>query len=201
MTQEHVSQTWQRIESWLREYAPATYGALPPPATREEIAAAENDLGLTLPTELADSLLCHNGSDPMRLPPVYVLLGTRSIVDHQQLQVEIENETRQEYLAQDIPLEIDGIHARWHPEWIAFASDDGGGYLAIDDRPGMRRGRIGSRDEIGEISFPPDHAWESLSSFLRAAADALETGDPFNGFRRTVDDSGRLGWDRVADRG
>ncbi|WP_367048663.1 SMI1/KNR4 family protein [Streptomyces sp. Je 1-332] len=106
------------MESWLRNCAPGTHHALPPPATRREIAAAEQHLGFSLPEQLAESLLCHNGSDPTRLPPVYALLSAEAIVRHQQLQVELEHETRAEYLAHGIPLEIDGQYARWHPGWL-----------------------------------------------------------------------------------
>ncbi|MGW5863616.1 SMI1/KNR4 family protein [Streptomyces sp. NPDC055239] len=183
------------MESWLRDCAPGTHHALPPPATHREIAAAEQRLGFSFPEQLADSLLCHNGSDPMRLPPVYALLSAEAIVRHQQLQVELEHETRAEYLAHGIPLEIDGQYARWHPGWIPFASDDGGGYLVLDTQLGSQQGRVGTCDELGLSAFPPGRMWSSLAELLEAVVEALEANQPLNGHMRVLEDDGGLRWD------
>ncbi|MFH8485279.1 SMI1/KNR4 family protein [Streptomyces longisporoflavus] len=188
-----VTHSWRRIDSWLRDCAPRTFRAQPPPATRGEIAAAEVSLGLTFPEQLTASLLCHNGGDQLRLPCVYSLLSADEIVDHQRLQVEIENDTRAEYLAHGIPLEIGGRYARWHPAWIPFAGDAGGGYLVLDTRPGPCRGRVGTRDEIGRSEFPPGSTRASLAGFLEAVADALEGNEMLDGYEPTVED-GALSW-------
>lgn len=197
MAPEPVSHSWQRIDSWLRDCVPGTYDALPPPATHGEILAAEKRLGLSFPEQLAESLLCHDGSAQLRLPPVYTLLSTEAIVEHQRLQAEIEDETRAEYLAHDIPLEIDGQYARWHPGWIPCASDDGGGYLVLDTQPGVQLGRVGKRDEIGQGEFPPGRIWTSLADLLEAVADALEDNVTLNGYERIVEDDD-LRWDTDA---
>ncbi|MEV2255180.1 SMI1/KNR4 family protein [Streptomyces sp. NPDC050147] len=194
MAPEPVSHSWQRIDSWLRDCAPGRYHALPPPATRGQVVAAEQRLGLRLPEQLTDSLLCHDGSAPWLLPPVYTLLGTEAIVEHQRLQAHLENETRAEYLAHDIPLEIDGQYARWHPGWIPCASDDGGGYLVVDTQPGVQQGRVGTRDELGQSEFPPGRIWTSLAEVLQAVANALENNEPLNGYKRIIEDDD-LRWD------
>ncbi|MFE3288079.1 SMI1/KNR4 family protein, partial [Streptomyces sp. NPDC059233] len=62
MRKDLVQDSWDRIDEWLRENAPRTFATLGPPARREEIAAAEEELGVTFPPDLVASLLRHNGA-------------------------------------------------------------------------------------------------------------------------------------------
>ncbi|MFD7097328.1 SMI1/KNR4 family protein [Streptomyces xanthophaeus] len=62
MTKDLVQDSWSRIDAWLREHAPRTFATLGPPAGPEEIAAAEEELGVTFPPDLVASLLRHNGA-------------------------------------------------------------------------------------------------------------------------------------------
>jgi hypothetical protein len=54
---ESVTVAWQALTGWLAEHAPLSYASLLPPATDEEIAAADSrlrqNLGFGLPVELA----------------------------------------------------------------------------------------------------------------------------------------------------
>lgn len=54
-----VADVWGRIDAWLGEHAPAMLSGLGGPASPEEIAAAERDLGLTLPVDFAASCAIH----------------------------------------------------------------------------------------------------------------------------------------------
>lgn len=53
---ERVTAAWQQLTGWLRVHAPTSYASLLPPATEEEIGAAEalltHHLGYGLPAEL-----------------------------------------------------------------------------------------------------------------------------------------------------
>ncbi|MFB6581646.1 SMI1/KNR4 family protein [Streptomyces sp. NPDC056402] len=62
MTKDLVQDSWNRIDEWLREHAPRTFATLGPPAGHEEIAAAEEELGITFPPDLVALLLRHNGA-------------------------------------------------------------------------------------------------------------------------------------------
>lgn len=62
MTADLVQASWTRIDAWLREHAPRTFATLRPPAGGEEIAAAQEELGVTFPPELVASLLRHDGA-------------------------------------------------------------------------------------------------------------------------------------------
>lgn len=62
MTADLVQASWTRIDAWLREHAPRTFATLRPPAGDAEIAAAQEQLGVTFPPDLVASLLRHNGA-------------------------------------------------------------------------------------------------------------------------------------------
>lgn len=57
---------WERIETWLDTYGELRQ--LRPPATETQIAAAEAELGFSLPAELRESLLRHDGVMPDAWP-------------------------------------------------------------------------------------------------------------------------------------
>ncbi|MFE2153569.1 hypothetical protein ACFXAO_26390 [Streptomyces lavendulae] len=56
-----VRLSWDRIDAWLRAYAPASYELLAPPADPDRIEAAQAEMGVRFPADLVDSLLCHDG--------------------------------------------------------------------------------------------------------------------------------------------
>jgi cell wall assembly regulator SMI1 len=58
---------WDRLESHLREHAPSVLQTLNPPATDDQIRAAEQTLARKLPDDLAASLRVHDGQRD-RLP-------------------------------------------------------------------------------------------------------------------------------------
>ncbi|MFG2921854.1 SMI1/KNR4 family protein [Streptomyces sp. NPDC048305] len=62
MSADLVQDSWTRIDAWLSEHAPRTLATLLPPAEVEEIAAAQEELGVTFPPDLVASLLRHNGA-------------------------------------------------------------------------------------------------------------------------------------------
>jgi cell wall assembly regulator SMI1 len=49
------------LETWLKENAPSVLEALYPGATMSEITRTQEDLGITLPPEVAEFYLRHNG--------------------------------------------------------------------------------------------------------------------------------------------
>ncbi|MFE0640703.1 SMI1/KNR4 family protein [Streptomyces sp. NPDC058877] len=55
-------QAWSRLVGWLEEHAPVNHRALNGPASEEEIAAAEEQLGVRLPDQLRAYLKVNNGT-------------------------------------------------------------------------------------------------------------------------------------------
>ncbi|MER7203172.1 MULTISPECIES: hypothetical protein [unclassified Streptomyces] len=54
---------WDRVESWLKVGAPNSYASLRPPATPEQLAAAQARMGISWPGELAALWLLHDGAE------------------------------------------------------------------------------------------------------------------------------------------
>jgi len=52
---------WRRLESWLETSAPHILAALAPPATLDQIADAEREIGWDFPDDLRASFLIHDG--------------------------------------------------------------------------------------------------------------------------------------------
>ncbi|MGW6457544.1 hypothetical protein ACWF94_16770 [Streptomyces sp. NPDC055078] len=63
-----VETSWARIDAWLAEHAPETLRAFRPPPSKEEIAEAEGELGVTFCPDLVASPLCRrvHGRFPSR---------------------------------------------------------------------------------------------------------------------------------------
>ncbi|MFF2131007.1 SMI1/KNR4 family protein [Streptomyces olivochromogenes] len=178
MTTDLVETSWDRIDRWLREYAPRTFTSLGQPATNEEIRAAEEELAVTFPPDLAASLRRHNGArggaEAFRFTTHDRLLGLREIV---------EATGGMRGIAAD--LDEDEAEYYWHHGYLKIGSyevtSDG---LTIDCRPG--------RDSYGAIGRFFDETGtdfgraNSLGTYLTELADQLESETspravPFNG--------------------
>jgi cell wall assembly regulator SMI1 len=58
---DEISDSWARIQARIRREAPSLLLSFSPPASREQVAAAEATLGVELPTDLRSSILLHDG--------------------------------------------------------------------------------------------------------------------------------------------
>ncbi|MER6354275.1 SMI1/KNR4 family protein [Streptomyces sp. NPDC001634] len=166
MTTDLVVNSWDRMDSWLREHAPRTFASLGPPATEEEIRAAEEELDVTFHPDLVASLLRHNGAQggeaAFRFTTHDRLLGVREIVGMSRALRDLSTDLDEEF-----------ADYYWHHDYLKFGSYDvTADGLTIDCRPGRDSyGAIGRFfDETG-TDF--GHA-ESLGACLAALADRLE---------------------------
>ncbi|MFF4337210.1 SMI1/KNR4 family protein [[Kitasatospora] papulosa] len=57
-----IDESWRRVVSWLREYAPVSHRALGGAASEEEIAAVEKKIGVRVPKDLRAYLKLNNGT-------------------------------------------------------------------------------------------------------------------------------------------
>lgn len=57
-----IGESWQRVVSWLRAYAPVSHRALGDAASEEEIAAGEEKTGVRFPEDLRAYLKVNNGT-------------------------------------------------------------------------------------------------------------------------------------------
>lgn len=192
-----VTDSWSRIERWLAEYAPVSYGQLNPPAKNSMIAEAERVLGVRFPPSLVALLGLRNGTTEWRdgsyvlgvrfLPGDYRLLPIDEIVRSSRMLTEII--LRSEEKNPD----INQVGWWWHPSWVPFAGAVWGGHLFTDQRD-SEEGRVGEfvKDDEARLA-----RWPSLSAMLTEIADALDAGSDIGYYRPQVVNSG-LDWEIVA---
>lgn len=190
-----VARSWSRIERWLAEHAPVSYGQLNPPAERSVIAEAERALGVAFPPSLVTLLGLHDGVDDWKdgayvlrakfLPGNYRLLPLADIVRHGQMLTEI-------VLSSEEKTGTDQVGWWWHPSWVPFADAVWAGCLFTDQRDGGE-GPVGDHAADGGAS--PDR-WPSLAVLLTQFADAVDSGGHVGDYRPRVVDGG-LEWENT----
>lgn len=172
-----ISESWHRIESWLRDRERSR--ELASPATSQDIAWVEGRLSENLHPDHRQLLLGHNGSGSFTLPPHYEILSTSEVVD-----------------AWRIKTDVWGDHPRspYHRHWVPFASDRAGGVLYLDvSRPANASVLTTRRAPL----LSPHSMWASLPSLMHHAADALESGHRLDRYRRPSDEDDFLLWEVV----
>ncbi|MGW8376043.1 SMI1/KNR4 family protein [Streptomyces sp. ODS28] len=196
-----IPESWERVERWLAAHAPATHSALLPPATPDEVVAAERAIGMAFPEPLVESLQRHNGTDrgslPGLLPPFWSLLGTEEMAETWRMRTRIYEESTPEHERAEEEAESEAaLGPWWHRQWIPFAEDGGGDELVLDQRPtAPLPGRIGRADHEQGCRFLPHPMWESLPALFAATATALETGEAVGSYEPFVTADGELDWD------
>ncbi|SOD73462.1 cell wall assembly regulator SMI1 [Jatrophihabitans sp. GAS493] len=191
-----MQEQWSRVLDWLRTNAPASYSTLQPPATYEEILAAQQRLAVALPVGLVSLLSMTNGV-PAYHPVAEVSFASRFLPGGYMLQP-----------VADIPGYVDMLNGIldqgdpmqagwwWHRQWLTFASHVCADALFLDLRPGPDYGRVGAfmHEEIADF----DAGAHTLEAWVAGIADALEGQYDFGYWRPAVID-GRLEWDVIAD--
>ncbi|WP_406413005.1 SMI1/KNR4 family protein [Streptomyces halstedii] len=182
MTADLVQASWTRIDAWLREHAPRTFATLRPPAGEDEIAAAQEELGVTFPPDLVASLLRHNGApegpEAFRFSTGDRPLGVSGILGDTGFMRGIDQG-------------IDGeTEDYWLHDYVKFGSYDGtSDGLLVDCRTG--------RDSFGSIGRFFDETGtgfgeaDSLGEYLAESAGKLERGKDAG----VVTFNGRLFWE------
>lgn len=169
---QDMQQIWRDIENWYQQHAPELYKRLKPGATDDEIAAAETQLGRTLPDDYKASLRVHNGN---------VSLHDYTYLDIAQA---VGNWSRMKNLADkgtfaDREADDDAggaiQKAWWHDGYIPFAEDGGGNMICIDLAPGAQ-GQAGQivQMEMGAGPFLGEH--NSFGAWLKDYRDRLLAG-------------------------
>lgn len=179
-----IDQSWERIERWLANHAPATLASLNPPASADELAQAETALGRPLPEELTASLRRHNGTDEHRRTgrfalAEYMLLSTSQIVARWQMMEQL--------LADNPHWDRD---AHWRSHWVPFAESVSAATLYLDQPADHPEATVGT---LTHGDFPRPRTWPSYSALLDQTAHAIETGTALDRLRPTVRD-GELWW-------
>ncbi|GAA4607160.1 hypothetical protein GCM10023107_80000 [Actinoplanes octamycinicus] len=184
-TTARVDRAWQRIETWLDRHAPASAQGLRPGAPAERIDDAQRRMSVPFPADLVASLRRHDGARGIGrfdLPPSFSPSPIAQILSDWQVNCRVLGHpgiTRDEW---------------WHPDYVPFAADGGGGLLFADQRPGGH-GRVGDTDPETGADF--DHWPGSVAELLERTAGSLETGTPFAGRYRPRVTDGVVIWEFV----
>ncbi|MFK4271497.1 SMI1/KNR4 family protein [Streptomyces milbemycinicus] len=153
------------------------------PAGEEDLAAAEEELGVALPPDLRALYGIADGEGDGVVNPLFdrqewLPLAEIGDLDDEWLDIaqewELEPWRRTVFDAQP-PNTVRRSPLR--AGWIRFAFDTGGNWLAVDMDPGPN-GRPGQIIAVGvDYTEGPTYVADSVTTFLRRLVEALERGD------------------------
>ncbi|CAM5414317.1 hypothetical protein GCM10010329_86640 [Streptomyces spiroverticillatus] len=165
-----VGESWQRVVSWLREYAPVSHRALGEAASKEEIAAVEEKIGVRFPEELRAYLKVNNGT----VTRLYESSGLTGSCPEGEFLVggwallPLSSIERLHCQMMPGPNDAEGY---WRKEWIPFAAES----FACGEMYGFfidgKSGSVGqwSDGDVETMDLFPD-----LSEFFASVLDDLE---------------------------
>ncbi|MFG2345620.1 SMI1/KNR4 family protein [Streptomyces phaeochromogenes] len=158
-----VTDAWQRIVTWLTEYAPASAGALRPGASEAELAGLEETLGVGVPAELKALWGLNAGVDNVDgagfLLRNWALMTPDSVISFYRMQMGIQQRDGNDEFTV------------WKPSWIpvcSFGAADVAFGLYLD----TRGGELWRWSRYGDVRAEPE--FRSVTVLLEEMADALE---------------------------
>ncbi len=164
-----------RVVELVETYAGYRQLALRPPATEDEIAAAERAMGVTFPPDLRALYRLADGEDSD-----FGLFGGPTFLP---LDAVVERWREREPAPSDlVTIESDPPGAirrvTWHPRWVPFADHHDGNLFAVDMAPGPS----GTAGQV--VAFGRDYYVEpvrlvagSVTDLLAELVDMLRAGD------------------------
>jgi cell wall assembly regulator SMI1 len=172
---------WDRADAVLQRYAPRLFASFNPPATAEQIAEAEQQLGMTLPQEVRDAYFRHNGS-PRDGPALFINWGNwcslEEMVGYWKRRVSTleQDQARSpdifpEYAPYWDTLKVSPVW--WNRFWIPIGRTNTISTFYIDMQPGP----LGVVGQVIEDFGMCDAAWKasSFNAYLTHLIDHLET--------------------------
>jgi cell wall assembly regulator SMI1 len=177
---ERVHVAWNTIHSWFAKHAPQKLEASGPPATDDEVKAAETELGRSLPEDLKAFYTLHNGIATDVFPSCvgfdsmgFTPLSLEQIVEEWRLWK--DNSDAGEF-ADSKAKAKPGIRPEWwNDAWVPFASNGGGDCQCVDLAP-AQGGSIGQVISIWHDMDERRLLAPSFVEFLEQIARGLESG-------------------------
>jgi cell wall assembly regulator SMI1 len=182
MRSSRVSESWNRINKWLENFAPDIQFSLNDAASTASIAELQNAIGQSLPDDFMQSWQIHDGQQSdglfphsgfLGVEPAFAVMPVKEIVqDWKMLKSLLDGG---DFRGRAVKAASQVVAQWWDPAWIPFATNGGGDYLCFDlnPAPGGTRGQI--------ILFQHDDDKRklmaaSLSALLEKLASGLEAG-------------------------
>lgn len=170
---EAVSSVWARIEEWYAEREITHF--LLPPATAEDIAAVESELGVSLPEVVTLSLRRHNGSKEGGWP-AGELLSCAEMIRETTIWRDLLADGTFDRMAE---CNADDENAQglkpgwWNTGWVSLDADGGGNGSVLDLSPGVG-GDIGQILDMDHEVGPSGPAASDLVEYLTSRLEELE---------------------------
>ncbi|OLL22877.1 Cell wall biosynthesis/cell cycle regulator smi1 [Neolecta irregularis DAH-3] len=203
-----VVDSWRRIDRWAEENYPELWDQLSYPATQADVDDLERELDCTLPRDVRESFLVHDGQErgggPTGIFFGIPLLDCEEVIEEWNIwkfvaaeeakslkrgkRQSIIGDQSQQRQSSVPEAAVRRVYA--HPAWIPLGKDYTGNNLAIDLAPGPN-GRWGQvilfgRDQ--DVKYVVAKSWASL---LASVANDLESGhwciDDVSGELRLID--------------
>lgn len=180
MKHNKMHDIWQQLETALVHSAPELLPTLAPGAAEEEIRQLEVLLGRTLPSDIRDSWLIHNGQQGVarNLGRGYGLLDTWQLLSLQEIG-KFWRMLQELFLSGEFDLPGEAVGpvqpVWWHPAWIPFTNSGTGHSHCLDLAPA-------SGGQVGQIIIywkaSPDRkvVAPGLGSLLTQVAEGLAAG-------------------------
>jgi cell wall assembly regulator SMI1 len=169
-----IKDAWKRIARWYKANVPEDQFSLADGASAEDIAAAEEQLGVIFPRDLAASYRLHNGSNDRAIFLYgYAYLPLNELVQQWGFWQKIIQDGNLGDDKPDCPAAIKKVW--WNLKWIPFSHNGGGDHHCVDLDP-AEPGTVGQviqfNHEVGAHSLlGPD-----FGTFLTTYATDLEAG-------------------------
>lgn len=167
-----LAKIWQKIADWYSEQSASHL--LAPPASLEQISAAEQALGLAFPPELRQSLQYHNGSLEGGWP-AGELLSLEGIASERKIWLGLlQNGTFANNADHNAVAQT--VRAGWWQEgWLPLTADGGGNGYVVDSVPASG-GAVGQVLFMDHETGPSEAEFTSLADYLAHVAQQLTSG-------------------------
>ncbi|WNI24579.1 SMI1/KNR4 family protein [Streptomyces sp. ITFR-16] len=170
---EAVASVWSRIEKWYAERDASHF--LLPPATSDDIAAVEAELGVSLPEAVRASLLRHNGSTDGGWPAGSLLSCTGMAEETKVWRDLLEDGSFDDVT--DFNAADESASALrpgwWNTGWVSLDADGGGNGAVLDLSPGTG-GRVGQIIDMDHEVGPSGPTAEDFADYLLLRLEELE---------------------------
>ncbi len=173
-----MEELWKRMDSWLADNAPEVLAALNPGATDEEIRAAEEAMGVTLPEDFRASYRIHNGqrhdAGGTGIFEAETFLSLERIVENWRGWKQVRDAGRFDGIQSEPEA---GIRADWwNPKWIPFTHDGCGNHDCLDLDPAPD-GEIGQVISMWHDDVERSILASSFREYVEQFVDDLEAGE------------------------